>query len=130
LRSDKSSEKEPLVLISVALNHLTEKLISQSGRFTLVIAGEDQKELAMQVGSLKGEEMDKFERFSIKSSSGKAGEAIIPEGAAAWMACNVESSYDIKGYRMFIGRVVAQEDLGTPPLIWRKDMFFSLKPVK
>ena len=43
------SEKEPLVLISVALNHLTEKLISQSGKFTLVIAGEGQKEVAMRL---------------------------------------------------------------------------------
>jgi flavin reductase (DIM6/NTAB) family NADH-FMN oxidoreductase RutF len=123
------SEKEPLVLISVAQNHLTEKLISQSGKFTLIIAGEDQKELAMQVGSLKGEGMDKFEKFSIKTISGKAEEALIPESAAAWMACDVESSHDIKGYRMFIGRVVDQEDLGTPPMVWQKDGFFSLKPV-
>ena len=123
------SEKEPLVVISVAQNHLTDKLISQSGKFTLVIAGEDQKELAMQVGSLKGEEIDKFERFSIKSISEKAPEALIPAGAAAWMACNVESSHDIKGYRMFIGRVVDQEDLGVAPMVWRKDSFFGLKPL-
>ncbi len=123
------SEKEPLVLISVALNHLTDKLISQSKKFTLVIAGKDQKELAMQVGSLKGQEKDKFEKFSIKSISDKAGEALIPEGAAAWMACNVESSHDIKGYRMFIGRVMDQKDLGAPPMVWQKDGFFGLKPV-
>ena len=123
------SEKEPLVLISVAQNHLTEKLISQSGKFMLVIAGVGQKELSMQVGSLKGEEMDKFEKFSIKTISGKAAEALIPEGAAAWMACDVESSHDIKGYRIFIGRVVDQEDLGTPPMVWQKDGFFGLKPV-
>jgi flavin reductase (DIM6/NTAB) family NADH-FMN oxidoreductase RutF len=124
------SEKEPLVLISIALNHLTEKLISQSGKFTLVIAGEGQKELAMQVGSLKGAEMDKFERFSIKTISGKATEALIPEGASAWLSCNVESSHDIKGYRMFTGRVVDQEDLDVPPMVWRKDAFFSLKPIE
>ena len=40
------SEKEPLLFISVAKGHLTEKLISQSGKFTLVIAADDQKELA------------------------------------------------------------------------------------
>ena len=123
------SEKEPLVLISVAQNHLTEKLISQSGKFTLVIAGENQKELAMQVGSLKGEKMDKFEQYSIKSIPHKAGETLIPEGAAAWMSCNVESSHDIKGYRMFIGRVVDQEDLGAPPMVWQKDRFFNLSPI-
>ena len=34
------SEKEPLVLISVAQDHLTAKLIRQSGKLTLVIAGQ------------------------------------------------------------------------------------------
>ena len=70
-----------------------------------------------------------FEQFSIKSIPGRTGEALIPEGAAAWMTCDVESSHDIKGYRMFIGRVVDQEDLGAPPMVWQKDGFFGLKPV-
>ncbi|MGD8521674.1 MAG: flavin reductase family protein [Desulfobacterales bacterium] len=122
------SEKEPLILISVARGHLTEKLIDQSGKFTLVIAGESHKELAVQVGSLKGEGVDKFEHFGIHTLTAGESNALIPEGAAAWMACNVESTQDIKGYRLFIGRVADQADLGTPPLVWQKDAFFSLKP--
>jgi flavin reductase (DIM6/NTAB) family NADH-FMN oxidoreductase RutF len=123
------SEKEPLLAISVAENHLTEKLIEQSGKFTLVIAGEDQKQLAMQVGTAKGDAVDKFNQFSIKSSPGKSSDALIPEGAAAWMECRVESSREIKGYQIFIGRVVAQEDTGKAPLIWHKDGFFGLRPI-
>lgn len=122
------SEKEPLLVISVAKNHLTEHLIDQTGKFTLVIAGEDQKQLAMQVGSIKGQAVDKFEKFSIKTVTGISSTAPIPEGAAAWMACEVENSLEIKGYRMFIGRVVDQADTGKPPLIWRKDAFFTLSP--
>ncbi|MGD9081818.1 MAG: flavin reductase family protein, partial [Desulfobacterales bacterium] len=106
------SEKEPLLVISVAKDHLTEKLIMQSGKFTLVIAGVDQEKLAMQVGSAKGEDTDKFERFAIKASPGAVGAALVPDGAAAWMACEVESSSEIKGYRLFIGRVVDQKDTG------------------
>jgi flavin reductase (DIM6/NTAB) family NADH-FMN oxidoreductase RutF len=123
------SEKEPLILISVARDHLTEKLISQSGKFTLVIAGEGQKELSIQVGSLKGEDVDKFEHLAMNTLATGGSDALIPEGAAAWMACNVESTQDIKGYRLFIGRVVDQADLGIPPLVWQKDSFFALKPV-
>ncbi len=123
------SEKEPLLVISVAKDHLTEKLISQSGKFTLVIAAEDQRQLAMQVGGLKGAEEDKFERFSIKASPGNSGQALIPDGAAAWMECEVESSEEIKGYRLFIGRVVNQNDTGKPPLVWHKDGFFSLNEI-
>jgi flavin reductase (DIM6/NTAB) family NADH-FMN oxidoreductase RutF len=120
------SEKEPLLVISVAKDHLTEKLIMQSGQFTLVIAGVDQEKLAMQVGSAKGEDTDKFERFAIKASPGAVGAAMVPDGAAAWMACEVESSSEIKGYRLFIGRVADQKDTGKPPLVWHKDGFFKL----
>ena len=123
------SEKEPLLAISVAQGHLTEKLIRQSAKFTLVIAGDGQKELAIKVGSVKGDAADKFQKFSIKSIAGTPGQAPIPDGAAAWMVCNVESSHEIKGYRIFVGRVVAQQDTGKPPLVWHKDAFFALKPV-
>ena len=122
------SEKEPLLMISVAKDHLTEQLINQSGRFTLVIAGDDQRKLAMQIGVTKGDGADKFEKFSIPTLSEPSGSALVPEGAAAWMVCEVESSQDIKGYRLFIGRVVDQHDTGTSPLVWQKDKFFGLKP--
>ena len=122
------SEKEPLLMISVAKDHLTEQLINQSGKFTLVIAGDDQRKLAMKVGVTKGDVADKFEKFSIPTSSEPSGNALVPEGAASWMVCEVESSQDIKGYRLFIGRVVDQHDTGNPPLIWQRDKFFGLKP--
>jgi len=72
---------------------------------------------------------DKFEKFSIPTLSEQSGNALVPEGAAAWMGCEVESSRDIKGYRLFIGRVVDQHDTGNPPLIWQRDKFFGLKPI-
>ena len=121
------SQKEPLLVISVASNHLTEKLIDQSGRFTLIIAGKEQKQLAIQVGSVKGEKVDKFEKFNIDINKAAPGGAPIPSGSAAWMECEVESSHEIMGYRIFIGRVVNQEDLKQSPLIWQKDAFFTLQ---
>ena len=123
------SEKEPLLTISVSKNHLTEQLINQSNKFTLVIAGEDHRQLAIKVGSVKGESEDKFEKFSIPTIGEASGTAPVPEGSAAWMVCEVESSQDIKGYRLFIGRVVEQHDTGKPPLVWHKDKFFGLNPV-
>jgi len=123
------SEKEPLLVISVAKDHLTEKLIAQSRKFTVVIAGADHEKLAMQVGSAKGEDSDKFERFAIKAAPGTGSAALIPEGAAAWMECEVESSKEIQGYQLFMGRVVNQDDCGKPPLVWHKDKFFSLNKV-
>ena len=121
------SEKEPLLAISVAQEHLTEKLINQSGKFTLVIAGIEHKQLAMKVGIIKGEAADKFEKFKIQTE--KTTGTPIPKGSAAWLECQVENSHEIKGYRIFIGRVVNQEDLKRSPLVWHKDGFFDLQPV-
>jgi len=39
------SEKEPLLAISIAKNHLTYQLIEQSGEFVLAVASEGQKDL-------------------------------------------------------------------------------------
>ncbi len=123
------SEKEPLVLISVAEGRLTERLIAGSGCFTLVIAGKGQRKLALQVGGSRGDKTAKFARFSIDTEEPSPGDALIPCGAAAWMACTVESSRHMEGYRLFIGRVVDSRDLGRDPLIWHRDAFFSLSPV-
>ena len=108
------SEKEPLVAISIAKNHLTEQLIEKSGEFILATASEAQKDLVWQLGSVKGEEY-------------QPGKALIPEGATAWMACQVVSKQDVNGYRLVIARVVDQKDLGNPPLVWQKNALFSLK---
>ena len=118
------SEKEPLIVISVASGHLTEKLISASGKFTAVIAGEGQRKLAVQVGSAKGADSDKFERFAIQTDAD-----LIPSGAAAWFACTVENTFEVTGYRVFIGRIQDQMELGERPLIWRQNSFFSLSPI-
>lgn len=118
------SEKEPLLTISVAKGHLTEELIRSSGRFTVVIAGDRQKDLAVKVGSVKGAGTDKFAKFGIKTT----GENLVPDGAAAWLDCTVESSQEIKGYRLFIGRVAGQSKLKTPPLVWHDNAFFKLSP--
>ncbi|UCB48153.1 MAG: flavin reductase family protein [Deltaproteobacteria bacterium] len=121
------SEKEPLVAMSIAKNHLTDQLIEKSGEFILAIASEAQKDLVWQLGSVKGEAGDKFTRFSISALEYQPGKALIPERSAAWMACQVVSKQDVDGYRLLIARVVDQKDLGNPPLVWQKNELFTLK---
>jgi flavin reductase (DIM6/NTAB) family NADH-FMN oxidoreductase RutF len=123
------SDKEPLVAISIAKNHLTDQLIEKSGEFILVIASGAQKDLVWQLGSMRGEEGDKFTRFSIPAQEYQPGKAFIPEGSAAWMACQVVSKQDVDDYRLVIARLVDQKDLGNPPLVWRKNEVFTLKPL-
>jgi len=121
------SEKEPLVQISVARNHLTEELILASGRFALVLAGSGQQALAIKVGSTKGAGTDKFAAFSIALEPAAPGQALVPAGACAWMVCRVEHTMEITGYRLFIGRVVDHGRFDVDPLMWRNDRFFTLE---
>ena len=115
------SEKEPLLVISVAQGHLTDQLISQSGKFTLVIAGEDQKKLAAQAGSSKGEQADKFEQFSIKTINSGENEAALAfaehaldqdgnsiGGKALRAVANVWAGYDDKGDRKLVRGLISR----------------------
>ena len=122
------SEEDPILAISVAKGHLTHRLIGEAKAFTLTIASESQKALALQLGSRRGEE-DKFKRFSIETIPDRPGKAPIPKGASAWMECQVIADQEVAGYHLVMARVVAQEDLGIPPMVWRGGAFFGLKAV-
>jgi flavin reductase (DIM6/NTAB) family NADH-FMN oxidoreductase RutF len=123
------SEGDPILAVSVAKGHLTHRLIADAKTFTLTIASESQKTLALQLGSTRGGEEDKFRRFSIETIPNQSGKAIIPKGASAWMECNVIGDQEVDGYHLLIARVVAQGNLGAPPMVWRGDAFFGLKTV-
>ena len=121
------SEKEPLLSVSVAKGHLTTKLIEQSGGFFLIIASESQKELANQLGSVRGDVEDKFKRFSINTLPPEPGKPLIPSGSSAWFECTVVSSHETGEYIVFTARVINQQELGNPPLLWQKGKLFGLK---
>ena len=123
------SEKEPLLVVSVAEGHLTARLIEASGEFTAAIASEVQKNLAIQLGSTRGDKLDKYDRFEIATIDDEHTRELIPVDSAAWLQCRVEYTQSIGGYHLITGRVKAQEDLNRPPLIWRQDSFFQLAPV-
>lgn len=123
------SEKEPLLVVSVAKHHLTAQLIEQSGEFVVALAAEGQQELTWQLGSVRGEEGDKFTRFSIPTLPSAPGKPLIPAGASSWLACKVVSCQDAEGSLVVIAKVMSHEDMGNPPLVWHKQALFSLKPL-
>ncbi|OGP73496.1 MAG: hypothetical protein A2V86_04450 [Deltaproteobacteria bacterium RBG_16_49_23] len=122
------SETEPLLAVSLAKGHLTSELIEGSGRFTLVLASGTQKELALRMGSMSGEE--KVKEITFETVSGEPGKPPVPKGSSAWFECQVTTRYDISDYHLFIGKVTSQKDMGNSPLLWCKDGgFFTLKSV-
>lgn len=123
------SEKEPLLVISVAQGHLTAGLIEASKKFTVAIASEVQKNLAIALGSTRGDKLDKYDHFKIATIDDDHTGGLVPADSAAWLQCRVENSQTIRGYNVVTGRVEAQGDLNRSPLIWHRDTFFQLAPV-
>ena len=126
------SEKEPLLVVSVAEGHLTARLMEASEHFTVAIASETQKKLANQLGSTRGDKLDKLDKydlFKILTLEDDRADGLVPADSAAWLKCRVEDTRIIRGYRVATGRVEAQGDLGRPPLVWRQNSFFKLAPV-
>jgi flavin reductase (DIM6/NTAB) family NADH-FMN oxidoreductase RutF len=121
------SEKEPLLAVSVAKDHLTADLIQESGAFTVVIAAADQRDLYKKLGSMGGAEVDKFTKLAIPTLPARSGKPLIPKGAAGWFDCEVASRHWVDGYTVVIGRVVGYEDKDQQPLVWQKDTLFTLK---
>ena len=122
------SEKEPLLTVSVAIGHLTDQLIDASGEFVLAIASTSQKQLAVELGSSRGETGDKYARFDVRCLAGVPAAAGVPEDSAAWMRCQVEHLQEIPGYTVRIARVTESGHLDRPPLLWKEDAFFGLQP--
>lgn len=122
-------ERENLLIVSVARDHLTAKLIAKARRFTLAVAAEDQADLARKLGSVRGLDEDKYEKFDIKVLPSRPGKPPVPEGSSAWMDCELVGEHETDQYLLFSSTVVAQEDLGRPPLLWRKDSYYSLRDV-
>ena len=123
------SEKEPLVAVSVAEGHLTARLMEASGWFTAAIASETQKKLAIQLGSTRGDKLDKYEHFNIATIGDAQTGGLVPADSAAWLKCDIENTQAIRGYRVVTGRVKARGDLARASLVWQQDAFFRLTPV-
>lgn len=99
----------PRVAIVVDKGAWTRKLIEESGVFAICIPTLSIIDLTYAVGSVSGQEEDKFDRFSILANNGPVlGLPVIESGCAAWMECRLlpESGAQQK-YDTLFGEVVS-----------------------
>jgi len=121
------SEKDPLLLVSLAKGHLTSELIDKSGCFTVIAASESQEELYEQLINARKKGGDKFSSLSIATLSTPASKPLIPKGSSAWFECKTLSKQEIDDYVVIVARVTDHEDMGNEPIVWRNAQLFSLK---
>ena len=69
--------------------HQTFRDIEASREFAIALPSANQKDLAMNCGSVSGSDVDKYGKFGIEAFQGKRVDVRIPAGVAGWMECSL-----------------------------------------
>lgn len=98
----------PKVAVVIDKSTYTRELIESSGEFVLCVPCAAQVDLTVAVGHTSGRNINKFERYGIRSAPGQMVDAPLIEGCLAWLECVVfpEPSFEQR-YDLFLAEVVA-----------------------
>ncbi|MCZ7662961.1 MAG: flavin reductase family protein [Thermoleophilia bacterium] len=122
------SEEPPILSVSVAKHILTHYLIGESGEFVANLAAGDQLELARQLGSTHGTEVDKIEHFNVPVEIGEKVAAPRIQGSYASLECRVLNSYDAGDFVVYFAEVLASSvDPSKVPLVWHQGRYYPLE---
>ncbi|MDA7979176.1 MAG: flavin reductase family protein [Pirellulales bacterium] len=105
----------PRVLVAISHQHRTGEIINQCGAFALHVLGEDNLDLVWRFGLQSGHAVEKLaeiktRRHSIDFESARINFLVVPD-CAAWLACRVETLFDIGDRLLVVAEVVAAEKL-------------------
>ena len=113
----------PRVIVGLARQHHTWKLIEGSRAFALHLLGEDNLEWVARFGLRSGRDCDKFAGLIVKDAP--SGSPVL-EAALLWLDCQVEASMDTGDRTFYVGEVVAtNKGAGEVPIRF-KQMLDSL----
>jgi len=121
------SEELPLLVVSVAKSSMSHQLIEETGDFVLNIVSRGQVNLARQLGSSHGANVDKFEKFKVPTAPGSVSAAPLISGSLASLECKVITSFPAYRHTIYLAEVVNYEiDDAQTPVAWYKDGYFVL----
>jgi flavin reductase (DIM6/NTAB) family NADH-FMN oxidoreductase RutF len=92
----------PRMLIGVAKQHRTWKLIEDSGRFALHLLYSDQMDLVWRFGLDSGADQDKFAHLAARRTPGSS--PLVPD-ALAWLDCRVEEKMESGDRTIYLAAV-------------------------
>jgi flavin reductase (DIM6/NTAB) family NADH-FMN oxidoreductase RutF len=96
----------PKVLLVLDANSYSRTLVDASGEFGLQIPKRRIAEMTVAVGQSSGRDMDKFDRFNIRTFPAQIIAAPMLEDCVGWMECKVIPDATQR-YDLFIAEVVA-----------------------
>lgn len=98
----------PKVAVVIDRNAYTRTLIEASGQFVLSIPTRALAETVLAVGSVSGQDSDKFATLGLAAHTVPETAAPLMDGCAAWLACTVlPEAHNQQTYDLFLAQVTA-----------------------
>jgi flavin reductase (DIM6/NTAB) family NADH-FMN oxidoreductase RutF len=92
--------------VSINKQSLTHELVLESGRFSLIVLHEKQKEIALFCGTVSGRDRDKCARLALhRGSQG----FLYLDKALASVACRVSETHDLGDHTLFLAAILGGE---------------------
>jgi len=89
--------------ISIANGSLTHEMLRSTGRFTLTVLHEGQRQIAQSCGTISGRLIDKTKCLTLQRAE---GHLYFAEGLAS-VACSVRSTFDLSDHTLFVADILA-----------------------
>ena len=108
-----TSQKPPLIAISIAPERYSHSLIEESGEFIVNIPTIEQLQSVMACGTFSGRSFDKFKKTNLTPIPGKRVKAPAILECLAHIECTVEDQIQTGDHTIFVGKIVeAYADTG------------------
>ncbi len=108
-----TSQKPPLVAISLAPGRHSHTLIEESGEFVVNIPTLEILQAVYSCGSLTGRSFDKFKKANLTAAPAKIVKAPIIRECIAHLECEVDGQMVTGDHTIFVGKILeAYADLG------------------
>jgi len=101
------SFEPPLVGIAVHPSRHTHDMIRFSEEFAINVPGRSLIHHVQYLGSVSGQELDKFELTKLPTFKARKVGAPLIEGCIGYIECGLEDALRIGDHTLFVGRVVA-----------------------
>ncbi|HSG47825.1 MAG TPA: flavin reductase family protein [Longimicrobiales bacterium] len=113
----------PLVLVCIDRASSTHDCLVRATTFTVSILGAHQEEMATRFAFEASET-----RFRDEEWEEEAGGALVPEGAAAWVSCDLEAVHEGGDHSILVGRVRSMGAGEADALVFYRGRYGTVSP--
>lgn len=113
----------PLIVVTLAKNTRTYKMVMRTGLLGITMLAEDQKDISDRFAGLISENNDRFD--GIETFRLVSGVPFIC-GGLSFLDCEVQDSYEMDFSTLFIARVMVIKNNGGRPLLYQNRGYYQL----